>query len=584
MFFAPTKAKSSSKKQNKKDKSNESDATTSKTTKTNKKATKEVEEVVIEEVSSEESEDETKQVPTKVEANKNNDEESESEEEDIYSLMSCYEPVFWNGNIPKPTSIVAAEAAKTKPDTQVQQCEEIIELINDKSAPTLETLSQATSIIPFLVPIPGREHTCKIIYGLGSGNGITGLIANDLGDDILVLHGEISPLVAIPITFQFPEEALFPQATKVPSMAQLQLQRKKKNESAFWFKHKQIEKTAFLPSIIPIPAFLVYDGFDEDLDPIVILERWLNLRESLKGVYRTFNALLSCFARAQTVHPTKPYLQGNLDHCHFTSSTPSLVQVWKQKRLKQLFPAHFNPSQPQPTSTTNASESNRNAEDKSAQSYMEELAKTIVKLSNQAPPASQAILAPPPLNQAPATSQQPATTTTSNENNNNLGLSASGHACLLTQCGLVAGKEDAIPVLWKLLAEKNASLADKKAAVKHQLSQPNNQIYREARLRLLASVITMIIKRDFKEELGLSSLVSAAKGLTPYCVPDITESDLERINEQTQALDLATTTTVKDVTACCRVAKTPHPSKHYYNNSNDTPSFSSHYLVKSHHF
>ena len=114
--------------------------------------------------------------------------------------------------------------------------------------------------------------------------------------------------------------------------------------------------------------------------------------------------------------------------------------------------------------------------------------------------------------------------------------------------------------------QKNTSIADKKAAVKHQLSQPNNQIYREGRLCLLASVITMIIKRDFEEELGLSSLVSAAKRLTPYCVPDITESDLEQINEQTQALDLATTTTVKDVTACRRVAKTPHPSQHSYNN------------------
>ena len=67
----------------------------------------------------------------------------------------------------------------------------------------------------------------------------------------------------------------------------------------------------------------------------------------------------------------------------------------------------------------------------------------------------------------------------------------------------------------------------------------------------------MIIKRDFEEELGLSSLVSASKGLTPYCVPDITEHELEKINEATAALDLATTTTVKDVTACRRVAQTP---------------------------
>lgn len=67
----------------------------------------------------------------------------------------------------------------------------------------------------------------------------------------------------------------------------------------------------------------------------------------------------------------------------------------------------------------------------------------------------------------------------------------------------------------------------------------------------------MIIKRDFKEELGLSSLVSAAKGLAIYCVPDLSKAALEQINEATQALDIATTTTVKDVTACMRVAETP---------------------------
>ena len=93
--------------------------------------------------------------------------------------------------------------------------------------------------------------------------------------------------------------------------------------------------------------------------------------------------------------------------------------------------------------------------------------------------------------------------------------------------------------------------------MKQQLSQPENQLYKEAKLRVLASVVNMIIKRDFEEEMGLSSLASATKDLTPYCVPDINESDLERLNEATQALDLATTTTVKDVTACRRIAQTP---------------------------
>ena len=156
----------------------------------------------------------------------------------------------------------------------------------------------------------------------------------------------------------------------------------------------------------------------------------------------------------QSNQPSHTRLQGNLNHCHFTGSTPNLVQVWKQKRLKQLFPAHFNPNQHQPSATANASENNKNADNKSVQSYMEELAKTIIRMSNQAPPASQAVLTPPPVNQALPTSQQPSTTTTSNDNDNELGLRASSHAHLLTQCGLVAGEEDSIPDLWKLLAEK----------------------------------------------------------------------------------------------------------------------------------
>ena len=157
-------------------------------------------------------------VPPETEANKIENETSEDDNDD-YSHISCNEPVFWDGNIPKPKTIVTIETAKTNKDTQVQQCEEIIALINDETAATLETLNQATSVLPFLLPVPKKERVYKIGYGLGSGNGITGLITNTLGDDVLTLHGEIVPLAAIPTIFHFPKEALFPKLMKVPSMA-----------------------------------------------------------------------------------------------------------------------------------------------------------------------------------------------------------------------------------------------------------------------------------------------------------------------------------------------------------------------------
>ena len=98
-------------------------------------------------------------------------------------------------------------------------CKDIILLINDPDVPKLETLSQTTKVIPFVVAVPGKNCQLKVIYGLGAGCGLTGLMANDLGDNILALEGEIDPLFSIPIAHQLPKDALTPKSVKVPSMA-----------------------------------------------------------------------------------------------------------------------------------------------------------------------------------------------------------------------------------------------------------------------------------------------------------------------------------------------------------------------------
>ena len=539
--------------------------------KPNKKYKKEVdgkklanEEIVVEEEVVSDEEDIT--IPPEIDENKISSDEEEVEEE-YSTVTTSYDPIFWDGNIPKPTEIVALKASKTPPDAQVKQCETIIELINDDEAPKLETLAQSNDIIPFIAAVPSRSRQVKVIYGLGAGCGLTGLMANDLGDDVLVLDGEIDPLFAVPTAHQLPEEVLTPHQVKIPSMKQFHFHGNKENQSGpFWFKHSQIQKTALLTDVVPVPAFLVYDAFDQHLDSVALLERWFHLRETIKGVYRLFDAMLSSFVRAQVVSPTSAWPQTKIAPGVFLDSKPALVNSWKARRLQQLFPEHFAPTSKQqatqqPTPPTQAPTKqptpvpNIQHDDVATRSLMEKLAKTFMEMSTRALPSNPAPNAAANINHTPTSTA--ATVTSSNEPDNELGMSQSGHARLMVQCGLSAGEEDAVPVLWKLLAEKNATAADKKTAVKLQLSQPENIVYKEARLRVLSSVVTMIIKRDFEEELGLSSLVSATKGLTIYCVPDLSEDAIEKLNEASQALDIATTTTVKDVTACRRVAETP---------------------------
>ena len=124
-------------------------------------------------------------------------------------------------------------------------------------------------------------------------------------------------------------------------------------------------------------------------------------------------------------------------------------------------------------------------------------------------------------------------------------------------CGLVAGEEKDVPKIWAQLAEKNASTADKKTSVKLHLEENYFWDDNASCVKPLSSLINMIIKRDFDEDMSLSSLFSATKGLTPFATPKVTSQELEKWNEQASDLEKATTKTVKDVASVKRPATCP---------------------------
>ena len=89
------------------------------------------------------------------------------------------------------------------------------------------------------------------------------------------------------------------------------------------------------------------------------------------------------------------------------------------------------------------------------------------------------------------------------------------------------------------------------------LSENENIFWREAKIKPLATLINCIITRDFEEDISLSSLTSATKGLTPFAVPHLKDSVLESINKYSLAVATATHTTTKDIVATKRKAEAP---------------------------
>ena len=142
----------------------------------------------------------------------------------------------------------------------------------------------------------------------------------------------------------------------------------------------------------------------------------------------------------------------------------------------------------------------------------------------------------------------------------NLGMCKASYECLLRMCGLSQGEDDEIPDVWWQISNKEMKLPMKKSIVKQWIKE--HEHYQDAKVILYALLVNMILTRNFEEETSRSSIKSASKGLTQFAVPSLTDKQVDKINKHAEALEAATQTTVKDITATSMEAEGPTTFTH----------------------
>lgn len=86
----------------------------------------------------------------------------------------------------------------------------------------------------------------------------------------------------------------------------------------------------------------------------------------------------------------------------------------------------------------------------------------------------------------------------------------------------------------------------KKSLVKQWIT--HHEYFLEVKVITYAMLIKMILDMDYKEEdTTRSSRKSAAKGLTPFAVPTLSDHEVNVMEDHVEALEAATQTTVKDL-------------------------------------
>ena len=122
------------------------------------------------------------------------------------------------------------------------------------------------------------------------------------------------------------------------------------------FKHANLTSLFSITKILPIPLFLIYDGFKTNLDAVTFYSRVCALANQEEPNIVALSAFLQGCMTSRNQHDVNTYSASQV----FMAASPPAARVWGLQKLLTSFPAltpaesaNRNPTSP-PTNKPNA--------------------------------------------------------------------------------------------------------------------------------------------------------------------------------------------------------------------------------------
>ena len=291
--------------------------------------------------------------------------EEEESEEDLSDLEiddkgnAGFVNNHFSGTYPTPDGVIANLFSTISQTNQLKQMEELV-IVDPTKDPMVSIADVYTNRLqPFLIAIPGNTRKVRVLYALTKASEHEILQNSSARNDIVALHGEFLPQSKFPSAIVLPSAFVVGRVVRIPEGNQFSNKRTDPaNTKLTWYKPSQIQQDLQIPTIIPVPAFLVYDAFDRDIDSIIIYERWMTFRGQLVTSHSNSDLLLRTFLKAQTVTTNKKCQQSQVDIHIFMDNTPKAVDTWATQTVQSLMATTTDSSgkhiytQPEGTSTS----------------------------------------------------------------------------------------------------------------------------------------------------------------------------------------------------------------------------------------
>ena len=248
-----------------------------------------------------------------------------------------HQSVLFSGTLPLPSTNIARIFERTDQETQERQSEEFFSFLTDENS-DLKDLNNVTDSFTTLVNIPNTSKV-KLLHSISVGGSSSLVKKSKIDGQFVFLYEDGNESVA-------PNTVVLPTSIRtLRSMASMTLKQFSAtlSEKGPDYEFPLVtrgnvldENRAELMQIAPIPAYLVYDGVDKDLDAAEIVERVLNVTDHGNSDMYThlLNFLLACLS-SHNADENKPHVED----CDLIRPDTSMdARQWGRKMFEKCFP------------------------------------------------------------------------------------------------------------------------------------------------------------------------------------------------------------------------------------------------------
>ena len=445
-----------------------------------------------------------------------------------------YVPTHYQGTLPAAVGDVAKAvlASEPTPAAHRTKAEAFFAFLTSQQA-DLRDLNADTSVYTALVSLP-NSNKVKVLYGTGIGTRRIGA-TNPTAGKLLALFGEGGGILGPPQALVLDSDIGNAVEAKnlTPQEVETVFQGGNHAVTAEVMKAKDVQGTAQIHRLCPIPSHMVLDGFVNDLDAAEVYERVMDSQHDSPMRDHALQFLRTCMIGTWRSADTKPFVPSN----EFFQMAPPEARVWAVQRFQAVFPALHTQGPPGTPTATAGTAPGATQQVTPPRGGATQLAYPGL-LQLNVDDLKQLLAAAPTFGAA---------TVTPEKDTDTFKVSTGEKARFKRMCGLQnTDGDECFPKWFRDLFDKHQDDISKNQLIADAIDA--TWIMEDADVPMYPTLLRMIRQRNWTGgDLGKRpALVNASAGLSPFAMMDLTEEDVAEMKLTWDDLTSATTVSASD--------------------------------------